>query len=57
MNITHPDDFEAMEHNYIEQLIVLRALMDPETDPETAINMGLDVPSLTAWYNTIHNES
>jgi hypothetical protein len=57
MNITHPDDFEAMYNDFIEQAIVLRALMDPEIDPETTINMGLDVPSLTAWYNTIHNES
>lgn len=52
---THPDDLEAMESEYSQQLDVLSALSDPEQHPMTSLALGLDIPSLTAWYNTIHN--
>lgn len=48
---THPDDWEALEDQHIE----FSTLLDPETNAETCHELGLDIPSLTAWYNEIHH--
>lgn len=53
MTITHPDDWEALEDTHAE----MSALMDPEHNAEEAMHLGMDIPSLTAWYSTIHNEN
>lgn len=53
MNLTHPDDWEALEADHLE----LSALLDPETNAESCCQLGLDIPSLTAWYHTIHTEN
>jgi hypothetical protein len=53
MNLTHPDDWEALEDQHLE----LSTLLDPETNAEICCQLGLDIPSLTAWYTMIHSEN
>lgn len=53
MNMTHPDDWEALEQDHAD----LSALLDPETNAESCCQLGLDIPSLTAWYQTIHTNN
>jgi len=54
MNITHPDDAEALEEFYNEtQSLISLAQCDEENAP-IAFALGLDIPTLTAWYNNIH---
>ena len=48
------EDLAAMAAEYTEQHDILQVLQDPETHAERAFDLGLDIPSLTAWYRDQH---
>lgn len=44
------EDIVATASELEEQQAILLALQDPETHAELAFDLGLDIPSLTSWY-------
>lgn len=47
------DEFVALADVWEQQQEILRAIADPETHAETAFVLGLDIPSLTSWYESL----
>lgn len=46
----HAEDITAAASELEEQQAILLAILDPETHAELAFDLGLNIPSLTSWY-------
>jgi hypothetical protein len=45
------EDLAAMAAKYEDEQAVLQAIQDPEAFAHLAFDLGLDIPSLTSWYD------
>jgi hypothetical protein len=46
------DDLTALASKYEDEQAIMQAIQDPETFAHLAFDLGLDIPSLTSWYQS-----
>ena len=46
------EDLVALASKYEDEQAIMQAIQDPETFAELAFDLGLDIPSLTSWYQS-----
>ena len=46
------EDLVAMASKYEDEQAIMQAIQDPETFAHLAFDLGLDIPSLTSWYQS-----